>query len=234
MNQHTPIQDACLQCGSPNYEPGYKVPLCCICRSRFSSYPVNKKIIAGGIILGLVVFFSLFRSLWDIKAAYYYEKGLIYSSNREYTDAINAFVKTGRIYRNHTGSTVHLLTARYYSMYPLDKLNLGKLAPALYEEAETINNMIARDHAQAHHMDTAMKHYAAQQFPQADSIFAAVMHTCPGYLHAYIMHAKCLRKQDQLTAAQKICDKALEYNHQLAAAHNEKDTIQALINNQSL
>jgi tetratricopeptide (TPR) repeat protein len=243
MSQITPMQDTCLQCNSPDYEPGFKVRLCRPCRTRFSSYPVSKKVIAGGIILGLIVAFSLFRSCWDIKAAYYYEKGLVHFNDREYTAAIQAFVRTDRIYRNHTGSAVHLLTAKYYSILPEEKLqySLDRLEktsyqkdPALYEEAETIKNRIIRDHAQAHNMDTAMKYYAAQKIPQADSLFEAVMMSCPGYLPSYIMHAKCLRKQHQYAAASKVCDKALAYNHQLSAALREKDTIQTLINTPSL
>lgn len=240
MNQYTPMQDTCLQCNSPDYEPGYKVRLCRPCRTRFSSYPVSKKIIAGGVVLGLIVFFSIFRSPWDIKAAYYYEKGLLHFSTREYSDATVAFNHTIHLYPNHIGATVHSLTASYYKGERLENElhNVEKTAyqkdTDLYEEVQTIKNLISRDLAQAHHMNTAMQHYTAQQFPQADSIFTAVMTTCPGYLEAYIMHAKCLRKQHQFTAASKICDRALAYNHQHQAALKEKDTILALINNLSL
>lgn len=243
MSQNTPMQDTCLHCNSPDYEPGFKVRLCRPCRTRFSNYPVSKRIIAGGVLLGLLVLFSLFRSFWDIRAAYFYEKGLFHFSRREYSDANKAFYHTTRIYRNHAGAEVHWLTVAYYNMYENESMDLylDKIEettyqkdPALLEEVQTIKHLLTRDRAQAHNIDTAMKLYTAQQLPRADSIFAGVMHACPGYLTAYIMHAKCLRRQHQFAAARKICDKALEYNHQLHAAIKEKDTIQALIHNQSL
>lgn len=225
------IPDACFQCNSPDYEPGYAVKLCKTCRKRFSRYPLKKNILLGAIGLGVLFAISLYRFQYHFKAAISYEKGVAYADNREFVSAENEFQSILKQYPENDASKVHLFTAYFYNTKlkevrelekELDHNSSLKYRDDLAEEVANVKGMLGKIDQQTPDMVIAWDYLEKKRLPEADSMLRKLVHDNPTDLSAALMLSKCLRLQNKYSEALSLCDHILSYNHQLPAALAEK------------
>jgi len=226
--------DACFQCNSPDYEPGYTVRLCKTCRKRFSRYPLKKNILLGAIGLGTLFAVSLYSFQYHFKAAISYEKGITYADNRDFVSAENEFQSILKRYPQNGASKVHLLTAYFYNnkleaadsiRNELEKNPSLRYKEDLTEEVATFKDLWDKTHAQNPDLATAGECLERNRLPEADSILRKLVHANPTNWTASLLLSKCLRQEQKYTEALSICDRMLSYNHQLPAALAEKATL---------
>lgn len=225
------IPDACFQCNSPDYEPGYQVKLCKSCRKRFSRYPLKKNILWGAIGLGILFAFSIFRFKDQFKAAITYEKGLGFADNREFISAQVAFYQILRLYPDHATSKVHLLRAYFFNdnmeqtttiLAQLDDKPSYKINPELEEEVEEVRRMWLKTQGQSEEFGDAITYYLDKRFREADSLLKKIIHDNPTNWYASRLLSACLRQEKKYTEALSEINRTLSYNHQQSAALAEK------------
>ncbi|WP_343689734.1 tetratricopeptide repeat protein [Chitinophaga sp.] len=232
--QEHEVPDACFQCNSPDYEPGYQVKLCKTCRKRFSRYPLKKNILLGAIGLGILFALSLYKFPSQYKAAITYEKGIAFADNREFMSAENAFIAVLRVHPAHEKSKVHLLTAYYYNnktgealqlLAQLDKNPAYKINPELEDEVETVREMWLKDKGQEQLFNTASGYFSDNRFHEADSLFKKIIRDNPTNFRASSLYCIGLRQEKKYKEALTEVNRVLSYNHQLPQALAEKAVI---------
>ncbi|WP_343667223.1 tetratricopeptide repeat protein [Chitinophaga sp.] len=229
--QEQDYPDACFQCNSPDYEPGYAVRLCKTCRKRLSRYPLKKNIVLGAVGLGILFAFSLYRFKDYYKAAISYEKGISYADNRDFVSAEKAFKYILDLYPQHEASKVHLLTACYYNNKPGEALAIGedldknpsyRYKDALAEEVATIRDLWAKNQQQNEDLTTASIYLRDNRLQEADSLLNKIARANPTNWEASLLLSRCLRQEKKYAEALSVCNHMLSYNHQLPAALAEK------------
>lgn len=229
--QEQEVPDACFQCNSPNYEPGYQVKLCKTCRKRFSRYPLKRNILLGAIGLSILFTFSIYRFKDHYQSAINYEKGIRFADKREFVSAEKAFRATLARYPENEASSVHLLTACFYNnkttavleiLKDVDKNTALQYREALADEVATIKELWAKNEAQYQDLGTATEYYKDNRFPAADSILSKIVRANPTNWEAALLLSACLRQQNKYSDALHVCDQMLSYNHQFPAALAEK------------
>lgn len=222
MNDHAPHDaehpDACLQCNSPDYEPGYKIRLCKACRKRFSRYPLKGGIGLVAVLLSALYGINLVLFDHSFRAALHYEHGLTLAANREFNAAAHEFGATFRIAPMSHAARKPALAARYYNGHTLTDTELNDVDPDIKEMAE-------RDRAQDDQMAVALDYYNNTQYHQADSILQRILHEDHHYFEAYILRSKCLRYQQDYHTALTVCDQLLTFNSEYVEAILEKAII---------
>ncbi|SFW40636.1 tetratricopeptide repeat protein [Chitinophaga sancti] len=237
MNENAPteeeqdIPDACFQCNSPDYEPGYPVKLCKTCRKRFSRYPLKKNILLGAIGLGILFALSVYKFKDQFKAAITFEKGLDFADNREFISARAAFYQVLHLYPAHEKSKVHLLRAYYFNgeleqaiaiLNELDKKPTYKMNPDLEEEVESVREMWLKDNKQHQEFSKGTGYFMDNRFREADSIFTKIVHENPTNWWASQFLSISLRQEKKYTEALAECNRRLSYNHEQPSALAEK------------
>jgi|GEM_PF-5685306 len=232
--QEQEVPDACFQCYSPDYEPGYQVKLCKSCRKRFSRYPLKKNILLGAIMLSIIFALSLYRFKTHYKAAISYEKGVDFADKREFISAENAFGYTRRLYPEHEKTLVHLATACFYNdklreaedlLNRLDREVIYRSNENLFEESETIRELVYKYDQQFRAMRNAEQYYQDNQLREADSAFKKIIRENPTNWTASILLSATLRREKQFKEALSECERTLSYNHQLPEALAEKAVV---------
>ena len=232
--QEQEVPDACFQCNSPDYEPGYQVKLCKTCRKRFSRYPLKKNILLGAIGLGILFAISVYRFKNYYKAAISYEKGINFADKRAFMSAERAFKFVLRFHPEHEKSKAHLLTAYYYNnkigealelLAQLDKNSTYKFNPELEDEVETVREMLNKYKGQTQEFGTASTYFDDNRLTEADSLFKKIIRDNPTNWWASERYCLCLRQQKKYKEALTEVERTLSYNHQLPEALAEKAII---------
>lgn len=233
------IPDACFQCNSPDYEPGYQVKLCKACRKRFSRYPLSRNIVLGAIGLAILFAFSVYKFREQFKAAITYEKGLDFADNREFISAQAAFYHILRLYPEHEKSKVHLLKAYFFNdnteqttalLAQLDAKPDYKINPGLEEEVESVREMWLKNKEQSEELGTAAMYFLDKRFTEADSLLKIIIHKNPTNWFASRLLSACLRQEKKYTEALSEINRTLSYNHQQSAALAEKAIVLLMLN----